>query len=131
MRTVVKLVLIALISLTQFSCSYQNTLTPDYELHWWEGEGITLSHTEPTKGYRLGVINGPLIAYINHANYIAVIRREKSGSIESESYFLIPFTNKVSEDFQKNRIGPMSKKRYLKLMQDRGLDHSVDFKYID
>lgn len=131
MNIAVKLVLVSLISLTQLSCTYQNTLTPDYELHWWEGEGIKLSHTEPTKGYRLGVINGPIIAYINHANYIAIIRQGKSGTIEAESYFLIPFTNKVSQDFQKNRLGPMSKEKYLKLMQERGLDHSVEFKYID
>ena len=85
----------------------------------------------------IDLVAAPVIAYIDNAEYIAVIRDAKASSSDSEpegeqwEYFVIPLKSPIAEDASGNLIGPMNRQDFVDLLNERKLRTSIHFAFLD
>lgn len=84
----------------------------------------------------LEIVEHPVVAYIDHAEYLAVIREISSSTEELEpgqerwEYYVVPLQETVSDNPVENVLGPLSRDAFVELLKERRLPIATEFEFI-
>lgn len=112
--------------------SYEKELTNGYWL-WGADTKDDAALMVEIGEYQVGVVSARITAYMQNESYIAVIQENTAygdGEKNDEKrYFIIPFKNKVSDNPEKNFIGPLSREQFM--YEVKRLDGSGPIKFLN
>jgi len=102
-------------SFTGCKLSHKNNFPGGYSL-WASDTKDDMALMVKIDEYDIGVVSPRISAYMYNDSYIAVIQVNSKYQNESdeERYYIVPLKNKISENPEKNLIGPLSQKDFMR-----------------